>query len=58
MSNGERLFRANCNACHVLPNPSRHSDEAWPALVGRYGQIAKLDSLKRAEIVAYLQAVN
>lgn len=55
---GEKLFRANCNSCHILPKANKHTDEEWPTLVNRYANFTKLDELQRLEIIGYLQSVN
>ena len=32
---GASAFESHCGACHVLPDPGQHSQEAWPAVLKR-----------------------
>lgn len=57
MTGGERLFRANCRSCHVLPDPKEHGHEEWPELVARYGERIDLPAESQQLIVEYLQTV-
>ena len=57
-SPGESMFRANCQTCHSLPEPTMKTDSEWPALVARYGQRAKLSDEQITLIVDYLTAAN
>jgi cytochrome c2 len=58
MSPGERVFRASCQSCHVLPRPTAKTDEEWPEIVQRYGSRARLSAETMAQISAYLIASN
>ncbi len=58
MTRGEKLFRSNCNSCHILPKAKNHTDEEWPALVDRYAAFTKLDAIQRLEIIEFLQSEN
>ncbi len=58
MTRGEKLFRSNCNSCHILPKAKNHTDEEWPALVNRYANFTKLDAIQRLEIIEFLQSEN
>lgn len=55
---GERLFRANCQTCHRLPDPKSKSDADWPHFVQRYGERARLSESQIALITAHLQGNN
>ena len=54
MSEGERLFRANCRACHVLPNANDFSGEEWVILVKRYADPLNIPPEKQKKILDYL----
>ena len=58
MSSGERLFRANCRSCHILPKPAKYNDAAWDSLVTRYGDRINLSNADRFEILEYLHSAN
>ncbi|MEP0829416.1 MAG: hypothetical protein AB1690_09710 [Candidatus Zixiibacteriota bacterium] len=58
MSEGERLFRANCRSCHLLPRPAKHTDAEWPGLVKRYGEKIRLADSSQAAIIEFLNANN
>ena len=58
MSEGERLYRSNCRACHTLRNPTSYTDEQWPPLVQRYGGRIHLTPESQQKIVDYLLSAN
>jgi len=58
MTLGERLFRANCRACHTLPNPKSHSDGEWNDFINRHKDRIQLQEDELASIVHYLQNAN
>ena len=58
MSEGERLYRANCRACHTLRNPASYTDEQWPPLVHRYAGRINLPPETQQKIVDYLLNAN
>ncbi len=58
MSEGERLYRANCRSCHTLRDPASQSDEQWPGLVHRYGDRIHLSPESQQRILDYLLSVN
>lgn len=58
ITEGERLFRANCRSCHVLPRPAKYTDEEWPLLVKRYGEKIRLADSSQAAIIEFLTANN
>jgi len=58
MSEGERLYRANCRSCHLLRNPASYTDEQWPPLVERYGSRIPLSPETKQKIVDYLLSAN
>ncbi len=58
MSEGERLYRANCRACHSLRDPASHTDAEWPGLVRRYGGKISLTPETEQKILNYLQSAN
>ncbi len=57
-TDGEIAFRSSCQTCHSLPNPAKWTDDQWPTLVQRYGELAHLSEQKIDAITAYLTAVN
>ena len=58
MSEGERLYRANCRSCHTLRNPTSYTDEQWPPLVHRYGERIHLSPETQQKIVDYLLSAD
>lgn len=58
MTEGERLFRANCRACHVLPKPEAFSDEAWPEFVSSHAGGSSIPEHTKALISQYLVDSN
>ena len=58
MSEGEKLYRANCRSCHVLRNPASYTDEQWPPLVTRYGDRIHLPPESQQKILDYLLNAN
>ena len=58
MSEGERLYRAKCRSCHVLPDPQKYSDDKWVEIVEHYGQRARLSADQKKLILRYLQSNN
>ncbi len=58
ISEGERLYRANCRSCHTLRDPASHTDEQWPGLVHRYGDRIHLSPESQQKILDYLLRAN
>ena len=58
LSEGERAFRANCVACHALPDPKAFPDERWPDLVAKYSELINLAATEQAKIVKFLREAN
>ena len=58
LSEEERAFRANCAACHALPDPKAFPDERWPDLVAKYSALINLPAAEQAKIVKFLQDSN
>lgn len=56
MSEGERLYRSRCSACHMLIKRSALSKEGWEIAVKRYG--AKLKEREKELIIEYLTEVE
>ncbi len=52
MSEGERLYRANCASCHRLIRPEEHEAVLWRHYVDEYG--SKLDEEKKRRILEFL----
>ncbi|HEY4717041.1 MAG TPA: cytochrome c [bacterium] len=52
ISDGERLYRSKCSACHMLIERERLSKEGWKAAVEKYG--AKLTEEDRSKILQHL----
>ena len=57
-TSGEITFRTNCQTCHILPKATMKTDAEWPAIVGRYGEKAKLSEAQKADILLYLTSNN
>ena len=53
-----RLFAASCQSCHTLPKPTAKSDEEWPPLVRKYGELSKLSEEQMDRITIFLLANN
>jgi len=58
MTEEERLFRANCRACHVLPEPSELGDEQWLEFLSSHPDRVDLPDEDRAAILKHLQDSN
>ncbi len=58
MTEGERLYRANCASCHSLRNPADYTDEQWVKYVAKYGEKLNLSEEKQAKILSHLQSSN
>ena len=52
MTDGERLYRANCGSCHRLIGPEEHSEAMWSHYVDEYGP--DLDDDEKRQILAFL----
>ncbi len=55
-SDGEKLYRSHCGACHRLRDPSERTRAEWAAAVDKFGPRAHLDPKDRPAVVEYLQA--
>lgn len=53
ISEGERLYRSRCSACHMLISRDALSGEGWELAVKRYG--AKLKDEEKKKILDYLK---
>lgn len=59
-----RVFNATCAQCHVLPSPSLHAQQDWPAVVARMeGNMRLMDKPgiskdDRESIVRFLRSVS
>ena len=53
-----RLFAASCQSCHTLPKPTAKSDEEWPPLVRKYGELSRLSDEQIDRITIFLLANN
>lgn len=58
MTEGERLYRANCAACHALRNPANYTDDEWTGYVAKYGEKLNLSAQEQEKILAHLQSAN
>ncbi|NUO19512.1 cytochrome c [bacterium] len=58
LSDGERLYRANCASCHSLRKASDFTDDEWPIYVERYGAKLHLTAEQRALILNHLKTSN
>lgn len=58
MTEGERLYRANCVSCHALRNPADYTDDQWAAYVAKYGEKLNLSLDKQDKILNHLQTSN
>ena len=58
MANGERLFRANCRACHTLPDANKFTDSEWVDLVRRYADPLEIPVEDQKLILEYIQDNN
>lgn len=52
MSEGERLYRSRCSACHMLIKKDALSKDGWELAVKRYG--GKLSEEDKRKIIEYL----
>lgn len=52
LSQGERLYRSRCSACHMLIPPREYSQEGWRYAVDRYGK--HLTASEKEEVLEYL----
>lgn len=57
LEQGRKLFLGRCAGCHVLPEPTSHTPETWPASVKGMADEAKLTEAETIYITAYLSAV-
>jgi mono/diheme cytochrome c family protein len=55
-SEGEKLYRGHCGACHRLRDPSERTRAEWAAAVEKFGPRAHLDPRDRPAVIEYLQA--
>ncbi len=55
-SDGEKLYRSHCGACHRLRDPSERTRAEWAAAVDKFGPRAHLDPKDRPAVIEYLQA--
>lgn len=58
MTPGEKLFRANCRACHTLPRVGSRSQAEWRALIGQHQDRLQLQEADVAAIINYLQKAD
>jgi len=52
LSEGEKLYRSRCSACHMLIEKNALSKDGWELAVKRYG--SKLSEEQKRKIVEYL----
>jgi len=52
MSQGEKLYRANCSSCHRLIEPEEHDAATWGHYVEEYGP--NLDDATKRQILVFL----
>jgi hypothetical protein len=52
LSEGERLYRSRCSACHMLIEKDALSRDGWELAVKRYGE--KLKEEEKKKILEYL----
>ncbi|HHQ41890.1 MAG TPA: cytochrome C [Chromatiales bacterium] len=61
-SEGERLMRARCGACHAVPHPARLRAADWPAMLALMERrmaergMAPLGESERETLLGYLRA--
>ena len=58
LSDGERLFRAKCRSCQILPDPQKHNDTEWVKIMEKYGERARLKEKEKLAILNFLQTQN
>jgi len=58
MSQGERLFRANCRGCHVLPKQTAKTSDQWPDFISNHVDSDDISLETRDLIVKYLLHQN
>lgn len=54
-SEGEKLFRSKCAACHRLPDPNRYAAEKWPAIIRSHSDRLKLNDEQITLLLSHLQ---
>jgi hypothetical protein len=54
LGQGRKLFLGRCAGCHVLPEPTSHAPDKWPASVKGMADEAKLTEAEEIYIAAYL----
>jgi len=55
MTPGEKLFRANCRACHTLPRAGSRSRAEWQTLLDKHKERMQLQEEQATAIIDYLQ---
>ena len=55
-SDGERLYRSKCSACHRAYPPESLTAARWAEMVGRMAPRAHLTDAERGAILGYLTA--
>jgi mono/diheme cytochrome c family protein len=55
-SEGERIYRAHCAACHRLRDPGEQTSERWAWAVAKYGPRAHLSPEQQPRVLEYLQS--
>ena len=58
MSEGERLYRSKCRACHHIVEPTRYNDKEWVMQLEWMGPRTGLDENQARLILEYLQSAN
>lgn len=58
MTAGERLFRAKCRSCHVLPKPESMSDKGWAKFLEGHQGGSNLTKRNKESIAQYLSDNN
>jgi len=56
MSDSEKLFRANCRSCHVLPKKDEKQSDEWPQFLNAHSEDKDIPTEDIEKIVEFLQS--
>ena len=58
VNDGYSVYVARCNRCHEYPEPASVDEKAWPGVIKRMGDKAKLDPKQRESVLKYVLAAR
>ncbi len=58
MSDGEKLFKAKCRSCHILPKPDKKLTDEWPVFLNEHSEEKEIKPEDLEKIIEFLQSAQ